>query len=59
VLREALATAALEGAPEIAARLEGWHARFVLGVDDPPAIALAAAQADASARELGDHGSMV
>jgi LAS superfamily LD-carboxypeptidase LdcB len=59
VLREALATAALEGAPEIAVRLEGWHARFVLGVDDPPAIALAAAQAEASARELGDHGSVV
>ena len=47
VLREALADAALDGAEQIAARLEDWHTRFVLAIDPP------------SARELGDHGRMV
>ncbi len=47
VLREALSSVTLEGAEEIAHRLEGWHARFVLGIDAP------------SARELGDHRRVV
>lgn len=40
VLRAALSAAALEGAEEIAVRLDAWHTRFVLGVDPPPALGI-------------------
>ena len=70
LLREALAATELEGAAEIARRVEAWHARFVMAVDAPPAAALAAAPSPAvgagsvrdempSALELGDDGRVV